>query len=353
MLEALRECLPDTDLWVLWNDDPQRFATAEESWLARTPLRGRRALSLPLMPFVWRSVKGGRDYDWVLASTHLFAHHVRVRRQPLRKLAYVHTPARYIWAPEVDARGDGLVVRMASSSLRWLDRRRAQELYSIAANSSYIRDRIQRSWGRDSRVIYPPVNVEAIIAEDDWTRRLSDDELRILDFIPKEFVLGASRFVPYKRLDAAVRVGEILGLPVVLAGQGPDEARLRDFATASGIPVQFVTRPSTPLLYALFQRAQLYVFFAVEDFGIMPVEAMAAGTPVLANSLGGAGESVLTCRGGAVVRGLDSSSVLAAMGEISGVDGQALRGRTTMFSRERFGVEISDWLHEVMDGADG
>ena len=113
-------------------------------------------------------------------------------------------------------------------------------------------------------------------------------------------MLGVSRFIPYKRLDAVIQVGEKLGEPVVIAGFGPLEKQLRAMSADASVPVRMLTLPSDAMVRALMGRASLFVFPPIEDFGIVAVEAMAAGTPVMANRVGGAGESVQGGVGGAL-----------------------------------------------------
>ncbi|MFT4216785.1 MAG: glycosyltransferase [Micropruina sp.] len=348
VVHAMSEAFPDSDLWVLWNNDLKRFPHARQSWLAHTPLRRSRVAALPAMPATWRFVRGDHDYDWVMASSHLFAHHVRVPRQPvLPKLAYVHTPARYIWTPEIDGRGNSAVARAASRGLRRLDRQRAAELTSVAGNSGYIRERIRRSWGIDASVIYPPVDVARILAVESWADRLSASEEATFTRLPQPYLLGASRFVSYKRLEVVIEIGERLGLPVVLAGAGPERGNLAERAAIAAVPVQFVESPSSALLFALYQNAYAYVFPPIEDFGIMPVEAMACGTPVIVNATGGARESVEACRGGQSIAIESTVDVLAAAHVIDSVDRAALRERTRRFSRERFIAEVQEWVSDT------
>lgn len=346
VVQAIMEALPESDLWALWNDAPERFPSARESWLSRVPLRKSRVAALPLMPSVWRHIPATRKYDWVLASSHLFAHHARVESQPRApKLSYVHTPARYIWAPEIDARGQSLPVRAIAPAIRKLDKARASELQSAAANSEYVRQRIRDSWGIDARVIYPPVDVARITSVEDWRTRLSETEAAAIAKLPSQFLLGASRFVEYKRLDDAIRVGQSMGLPVVLAGSGPDGGRLRSIAEKSSVPVTFIERPSDEMLYSLYQLAFAFVFLPIEDFGIMPVEAMACGTPVIVSPKGGARESVTLCGGGATLSDPSNPELVQAVaGVIEGLDRASISGRTAAFSRERFAGEVRDWI---------
>jgi glycosyltransferase involved in cell wall biosynthesis len=295
VVEQFAQMFTDADLRVLWSDIPGCFGlNAHETWLARTPLRRHKALALPFMPTTWRHQRTSTPYDWALVSTHLFAHHVRFHGagQNPPKYLYVHTPARYIWAPEHDERGKNPVVRAAGAFFKPLDRRRAQEAVSICANSQFTRRRIQECWGLDAEVIYPPVRVAEIQADLHPEERLSERERAVYDRLPSDFILGASRFIPYKRLDRVIDLAEAADIPAVIAGQGPLESALRQRGAEAKVPVTIVTAPSDAMLRALYRRARVFVFPPVEDFGMMPVEAMAAGTPVIVNRLGGASESV-------------------------------------------------------------
>ena len=299
VVDSMVAAFPDAQLHCLWDDAPGRYpnTTVTESWLARSPLRRSKAAALPLMPATWRATKVD-GHDWVLVSSHLFAHHVG--GDIPNKLVYVHTPARYIWTPEDDPRGQNPIARLLAPPLKRLDRKRAGEGAVFAANSAFVRERIRNFWDRDADVIHPPVRVGLLQARESWADALGQADRATLDALPREFILGASRFVPYKRLDLAVRAGEAAGIPVVLAGSGPQRAELAALAAAATVPVTIVDRPSDELLFAIFQRASLFVFPPVEDFGIMPVESMALGTPVLVGPRGGARESVELLGGGAV-----------------------------------------------------
>lgn len=295
VVEAMEQAFPNTPLYALWNDAPEKYPNAHESWLARTPLRRHKAFALPMLPQTWRTFIPHQDgCEWVLVSTHLFAHHVKVVNTDgtlPKKYVYVHTPARYIWEPQLDVRGQSPLVRASAQIFKPLDRSRAKEAQSFAANSAFVKDRIQKAWHRDATVIYPPVDVKTITSCS-WERELTQPETQLLDALPDEYILGASRFVPYKRLDWVIRAGEQCHTPVVIAGKGPEEEHLRALAAAATVPVIFVMRPSRNLLLALYKKARVYVFPAIEDFGIMPVEAQATGTPVVTTSFGGATESV-------------------------------------------------------------
>lgn len=349
VLQAMSEAFPGADVVCLWNDSTGRFdpSRLRESWLARTPLRRSKALALPVMPLAWRTLRD-KGYDWALISSHAFAHHARFRgtRSDFRRMVYVHTPARYVWTRTFDARGDNPLARLASHALRPLDRARAREGAEFAANSEFVRSRIRDTWGVDARVIYPPVRVETIQSVSDWREHLDGAEVRIMETLPDDFLLGASRFIPYKRLEQVIRVGEATGRPVVLAGKGPSLGMLQELAAVASVPVHFVHAPSEAMLHALYQQAAVYVFPAVEDFGIMPVEAMAAGAPVLAQSEGGAAESVVPDRTGSLIRFDSADEMRAGVERALATDRSERVRRAKEFSSARFRDEVVDWVAE-------
>ncbi len=352
VLEVIADTFPTSDIVVPWNNAPWRTISprVRESWLARSPLRDRKAASAVALPAVWRSVVGRRkDYDWVLASSHLFSHHVKVQGLlgEARKFVYVHSPARYIWNPELDDRGSGPVARAVGRALKPIDRMRAQEAYSIAANSEFVRRRVQDAWRRDAIVINPPVDVERIIAGRRWAERVSSEESAVLERLPAQFVLGASRFVSYKRLDLVIRAGEAAGLPVVLAGEGPLRETLEQLAAEASVPVHFVDGPSSPLLYALYEAAAVYVFPAIEDFGMMPVEAMAAGAPVIANAIGGARESVIDGVNGMLVDRFERDELAVAVDGALRLDRRSIPQTVQRFSVKRFQDRVRDWVGDA------
>ncbi len=345
VLEVLADTHADASILALWEDQPSRFAPGRvrESWIGRSPLRGRKAAALPLMPAFWQRVDLS-DHEWMIVSSHAFAHQVASNpTAPERTHIYVHTPARYIWAPEHDARRDSAALAPARRALRALDRRRVNPHVPVAANSRFVADRIQAAWDKDAVVIHPPVDVARIQAGGSWAARVTGPDAEVLADLPEVFVLGASRFVRYKRLDLAIRVGELLDLPVVVAGRGEELKALQHQAASSTVPVTFALGPSDQLLRALMERAALYVFPPIEDFGIMPVESAAVGTPSLVNAVGGARESVERIDGGAVVDFADDIAVRAAADAVLRRDHTGLDERARFFDRSRFVDEIARW----------
>lgn len=344
VLQSLSEIYPEEDIFCLWNDSVGRFASERirQTWLARTPFRKSKVAALPLMPLTWSNIRN-RGYDWALVSSHLFAHHVRFGGN-IPRFVYVHSPARYIWTPELDQRGANPVLRIAAAALKPIDRRRARETSNFAANSEFVKRRVEKAWGVTARVIYPPVAVSHIQAIESWNSRLEDSERTVLERLPQGFLLGASRFIPYKRLSEVIRAGELTGRPVVLAGGGPYRHVLEDMAESARVPVLFVDTPSTPMLYSLYARCAAYVFPPVEDFGIMPVEAMAAGAPVVANIEGGAAESVIDGTTGALTDFADGRNLREAVEKAAASDRTLCSLRASEFDTERFEQAIKEWV---------
>ncbi len=351
VFDAFAHAFPDADLFTLWNDDPGRFGDrpVRESWIARTPLRKRKPLALPFMPLTWSSLDLDA-YEWTLSSSHLFAHHLGHGERATRQHVYVHSPARYLWTPDLDQRGANPLVKAAAPPLRALDRRRAQASHAeFAANSAFVRARIRKAWDVDARVIHPPVDATAIRDTASWEGELTGSDAELAASLPDRFLLGASRFVPYKRLDLVIRAGEAADVPVVLAGSGPLAEELRAQADAARVPVTIVPRPSDALLYTLYQRSLAYVFPAVEDFGIMPVEAMAAGARVLVSDVGGATESVVDGVTGVHVHDWEGAGLADAVARAAALDPADSVRRSADFAAAVFERSIASWVRH--DGA--
>jgi glycosyltransferase involved in cell wall biosynthesis len=338
---------PDADILTLWDGDPERYAAGRvhQTPLAALPPRGRKIVALPAMPVVWRTAARRLGHrDWALVSSHLFAHHVRVPGVPPERLfVYAHTPARYIWEPGLDDRGQSVPARAASPLLRWIDRRSGSSLRHLAVPSAFVQERAARTWGVEAAVIHPPVDITRVRTGAEQADLLDEDEGRFLAALPDGFLLSASRFVPYKRIDVAITAGAATGRPVVIAGRGPDEGRLRALAAASGADVRFAIAPSDELLACLLARASVFVFPAVEDFGIVPIEALAVGTPVVVGDRGGTRESVAD-DSGVRIPDHDPATLRDAVERAAGLDPAACRRAAEAFGCARFRREVRTWM---------
>ena len=241
VLLAVRDAFPSAETYVLWSDrDVADYPQLHESWLASTPLRGHKALTLPLMPLVWRTQTRQR-YDVVLTLSHSLNHTARFPVNPGGvHLSYVHTPARYLWLPEIDPRRTGVGQRFAVEALKRFELRTNRHVASYAANSETVRLRIQKFWHREARVIHPPCRT-AYFADAPAEQRNQD----------RDYLLGFGRWVEYKRFDFMIKVAEQTNLPLVIAGSGTMEDQLRHQAAGACADVRFETRPDDERLREL------------------------------------------------------------------------------------------------------
>lgn len=333
---AIADLLPHARRIVLWADEDVEVDRLglRETWLARTPLRRSKALALPLMPLAWRTVGEGR-YDVVVSSSHAFAHTVRLGSpERTRHLSYVHSPARYVWSPDFDGRGSGALLSGPRRALQAVDVRLSRHVHAYAANSREVQARIRRYWKRDAVVIHPPVDVDFFGGAD-------------VSRAPRDYLLGVGRWIPYKNFDLMIEVAAEAGMPLTIAGSGPEEERLRRAAAAAGVPVTFEVRPTRQRLRELYAGARALLFPAHEDFGIIPVEAQACGTPVIGLNSGGLLETVVDGETGFLVGSMRPADHAAAVRRLDALSETRIREHATMFSQQRFAVQMSEWIaHE-------
>lgn len=230
---------------------------------------------LPLMPAAFRSLDLS-GYDLVLSSSHAFSKAVRPD-DAARHVCYCHTPPRYLW-DLYDEYNPGLMGALRAPILRWLrrvDRKASRRVDRFIANSRNVAERIRRSYLREAEVVYPPVDVDRF-------RPVAGTGV-------EDYFVAGGRLVPYKRVDVAVRAAGLGSFPLRVFGEGPERRRLEAMA---GPTVEFLGRVDDERLPELLARSRALLFPGEEDFGILPVEAQAAGRPVIALNRGGARETV-------------------------------------------------------------
>jgi glycosyltransferase involved in cell wall biosynthesis len=294
---------PDADLFALVDFLPDdcrsrlRNKRARTSFLQRLPFARRHFRSfLPLMPRAIEALDL-RAYDLVISSSHAVAKGVMTRPAQLH-VCYCHTPMRYAWdlreqyleRTGLDHGPAGALVRLILDYLQRWDRAASKRVDHFIANSAHIRARIARCYGRDAAVIHPPVDV------DFFTPGASEPAPA-----QRSYYVTASQWVPYKRVDLIVSA--FRDLPqrrLIVVGDGPERQRVRD---AAGPNVELVGEVPRERLRELLRGARAFLFAAEEDFGILPVEAQACGTPVIAYGRGGSLETV---------RGLDAAAPTGA-----------------------------------------
>ncbi len=256
--------------------------TVQTSFISRMPQAEKRYRSyLPLFPTAVESFDLS-DYELVLSSSHSVAKGVLTHAAQLH-ICYCYTPMRYAWDlyhqylrdAGLDHGLQGIAARAMLHYLRLWDQSSVSRVRHFIAISEYIARRIRHVYGRESTVIYPPVDVNGF------------------DIGPQrdDFYLAASRLVPYKRMDLIVDAfARMPDRHLVLVGDGPEICNLRRRLPRN---VQMLGYQPDDVLRDFMQRARAFIFAAEEDFGIVPVEAQACGTPVIAYARGGSQETVI------------------------------------------------------------
>lgn len=336
VFEGLAQQFPQADLYAL-TKDPQvefdsggrRVSTTVLDHLG--PLRDRRSLSLPLMPLAWRLTRSNVSYDTVITSSHACVKGFWPGRDALH-FCYVHAPMRYVWNPEIDDRGRGAVLAPARHALRTWDLSSTRWVDSFAANSSAVAARIEKFYGRRARVINPPVDVAFFSSAPRAAKR--------------EGLVSVGRLIPYKGHDIAIAAAAKVDLPITIVGRGPDEQRLRDVARRSGARATFVTDATDDDLRRHVSSAIGLVFAADEDFGIVPVEAQAAGTPVVGPAVGGLLDTVVHRETGVLADELSVAGIADSCLRLLDLrlDASRCRENADRFSAARFTRQIDEWL---------
>lgn len=294
---------------------------------------------LPLLPVAMRHMRIER-VDAVLVSHHAFANQV-VWATEAPVVSYVHTPARWMWQSDMrlgepgGALG-GYALTAFSSLERPRDRRAAQRVRLLLANSSAVAERIRAWWGRESHVVHPPVDVDYY--------RPSPGTAR------EEFFLVAGRLVPYKRPELAVAAAKRAGVPLVVTGDG---RALHACENLAGTDVRFLGRVTRSEQRELFRRCRALVMPGEEDFGIVPVEAQACGAPVIAYGRGGALDTVVPGVTGLLTGGESDDErigqLATAMADPPSFDPAVIHEHAQKFSPERFRREIKQKVMSALD----
>lgn len=325
---------------------PQAMPAAYRSWdirasfMQRLPFVMRRhQLFLPLYPWAFESMAVD-GYDVVVSNTSAFAHGIKTG-SGTPHICYCLTPARFLWDYDGYVRREQLggaaraILPTVIERLRRWDYAAAQRVTHFVAISQLVAERIKKFYGRESSVIYPPLN------SDSYMPSSGHDD----------YFLIVSRLVPYKRIDLAVQACSRLGAPLVVIGDGRDRAALERMA---GPTVRFLGRLPDAEVKEHLRRCKAFIFPGEEDFGLAPLEAMASGRPVIAYAAGGALETVVDGKTGAffyestvdallsVIRSFRAEryEAVAVRRHAEGFDRSVFSARLRAFVKQNCGLDV-------------
>ena len=342
-LEVMCELFPDAPIYTLLHVKGAmspliESKTIHTSFLQRFPfVEQKYRMYLPLFPFAIEAFDFS-DYDLLLSTSHCVAKGAKPRGDALH-LCYCFTPMRYVYEmyDEYFGKGQaGMATRMAmkivAPLLRLWDKKTANRVHHFVAISEHVRQRIYRHYGRDAEVIFPPVDTAKFQA----SRR------------DKGYYLIVSALVPYKKVDLAVKAFNKIGKRLIIVGKGPDEEKLRYLAKPN---VEFLGWKSDDELALLYAGCTALVFPGEEDFGIVPLEAMASGKAVIAYGKGGALETVQDGLSGVFFyeQTVEALEIAVSKAEQMQFDVENVRNRALRFSRSIYKDAMKKFIEEKIE----
>lgn len=342
VLTDLHRMCPDSPVFTSIYDRERMPADMQawdirSSWMDRLPGIHRRH-----QPYLWLFAVGWglrrlpAGFDLVLSNKSGFCILADTRGAP--HVCYCLAPSRYVFEFDTYAARERIpaaampVLRAMNVALRAWERRAAASVTQFVAISTEIQRRIADYYGRDSVVIHPPVDTAKY-----WQG----------DFKPTgDYALIVSRLLPYKRIDLAIEACRRIGMRLLIAGTGRDEARLRRMAGSGATLLGWV--PDADLA-GLINGCRVFIFPGLEDFGIAPVHAMACGKPVIAFAGGGSLDTVVDGQTGLLFKELTADSLTDALGRFNDVTFAPgpIRAHAERFSTRRFERELSALLEDV------
>ena len=361
---ALGEMLPEADIYThalgakmrdkveirggggQWNGHPVR-----ESWIAKLPM-GRRMPQayVWLMPYATRALDL-REYDLIVSSESGPIKGI-TRCPDQRHVCYCHSPMRYVWDMydqyyAAAGMSGKIAMKIFRKHLQYHDLKSAESVDQFVANSRFVAERIKRIYGRDSVVVHPPVDVEFF---QNGKLKIENGELGG-GFESGSYYLYSGELRAYKRPDIAVEACVRMGKKLVVIGNGKMRYELEKRVGGNG-NIKFLGRVSDEVLKAAYANAKALLFPGVEDFGIVPVEAQAAGTPVIALGKGGVLDSVVPGETGLFYNDESVEGLCGAIEEFEvigrcndpSVIVPACRANAAHFAKSRFMTEMKEML---------
>lgn len=342
VVEQLHKMYPDAPIYT-------SYCTPEwqkrlDNKVVTGPLQylGRIRKFIPFLRIWWFQSLKLDDYDLVISSSGAEAKGIKTKT---RHIAYIHAPTHYYWSrydEYLKNPGFGVLNPLAKLGLTLLvkplrkwDYAAAQRPDQLIANSTHIQAEIKKYYNRDSTVIHPPVD----------TARFSNSQFLTPSSQRAGFVI-TGRQVPYKRVDLAVQACTELSLPLTVVGDGPEHDHLKKIA---GPTITFTGKVSHQQVVQHVASAEAFIFPGLDDFGIAPVEAMSAGTPVIAYKAGGALDYVIPGKTGEFFAEQTVESLKESLKDFnpSKYSQKELQNTAKQFSEERFKTNMSVFISSV------
>jgi glycosyltransferase involved in cell wall biosynthesis len=338
-LEALCEIYPGAHIYSLFHEPGKMSPIIEQmpihtSFIQKLPFVFNHYL--PLFPVAVEQFDL-REYDLVLSESHCVAKGVITRPQTCH-IGYTFTPMRYAWDLYHDYfggdRSKGLsrfLIPYFINYLRIWDTAASNRVDYFVAISEHIRKRIEKHYRRPADMIYPPVNTEFYTPD--------------LQTLREDFFLVAGAFAPYKRVDIAIEAFNRLQRPLKIVGKGQDAKLLQKLA---GPTIELVEAPTNEILRDYYRRCQALLYPGEEDFGIMPIEAQACGTPVIAYAKGGALETTVDGQTAVWFREQTVDALMNAVQQFDALtfDSSAINTYAGQFAKSRFQREMQRYIEQ-------
>ncbi|MGQ9570525.1 MAG: glycosyltransferase family 4 protein [Thermodesulfovibrionales bacterium] len=347
VLGQIVQLYPDADIYALIDFFPEAerdFILNKKvttSFIQRLPFaRKKYRTYLPLMPLAIEQFDLS-EYDLIISNSHAVAKGVLTNSSQIH-ISYCYTPMRYAWdlqnqylkGNKLNKGIKGIITKTILHYMRIWDLSTANRIDHFITLSHYIARRIKKIYGRDSTVIYPPVDIEKYH----------------IGNIKEDFYLTASRMVPYKRIDLIVEAfSEMSGKRLIVIGDGPEFNNIKRKAKKN---VELLGYQKDNILKEYLQKARAFVFAAEEDFGILPVEAQACGTPVIAFGRGGVLETVVEDKTGIFFKEQTAKSLIEAINIFEKKQDMfkpdEIRKNAVKFSIDRFRKEFREFIEKVL-----